>query len=265
MPKSRCAGGSRVTSRPPISIEPASCTSRPAITRSSVVLPQPEGPRKHTSLPLSTSSETSSNAVKAPKRLVMPCTLRWMGRVAAEAVAGSIREPSRCLPAPANWPGSAGSSAPLAPALADGWVPGTSPGMTTGSDPTALILRRRLRLVALRPFGQHAGAVVRHLLEVDLGHPPLGIRRIVLRRVLDLRMRNDGVVLGVELVGGLGHGPVRDLLGGVRLLRSLDDGQGLHVPADALRGRDDLDGCAAGLLPGRAHVERDAGDALALG
>ena len=47
-------------------------TSRPAITRSSVVLPQPEGPRKQTSLPLSTSSETSSSAVNAPKRLVMP-------------------------------------------------------------------------------------------------------------------------------------------------------------------------------------------------
>ena len=72
MPKSRCAGGSRDTSRPPISMLPASCASRPAMTRSSVVLPHPEGPRKHTSLPLSTSSETSSSAVKAPKRLVTP-------------------------------------------------------------------------------------------------------------------------------------------------------------------------------------------------
>ena len=80
MPKSRCAGGRRVTSRPPISIVPASCISRPAITRNSVVLPQPDGPRKQTSLPLSTSSETSSSAVKAPKRLVAPWTLRWMGR-----------------------------------------------------------------------------------------------------------------------------------------------------------------------------------------
>ena len=83
MPKSRCAGGSRVTSRPPISMLPASCASRPAITRSSVVLPQPEGPRKQTSLPLSTSSETASSAVKAPKRLVTPSTRRWMGRAAA--------------------------------------------------------------------------------------------------------------------------------------------------------------------------------------
>ena len=77
-------------------------------------------------------------------------------------------------------------------------------------------------------------------------------------------MRDDGVVFRVELVGSLGHGPVGDLLGGVRLLRSLDDGHGFHVPADALGGRDDLDRRAAGLLPGRAHVEGDAGDALAL-
>ena len=61
------------------------------MTRNSVVLPQPEGPRKQTSLPLSTSSETASSAVKAPKRLVAPWTLRWMGRVAAGAAAGLIR------------------------------------------------------------------------------------------------------------------------------------------------------------------------------
>ena len=79
MPKSRCAGGRCDTSRPAISMLPASCASRPAITRSSVVLPQPEGPRKQTSLPFSTSSETSSSAVKAPKRLVTALTRRCMG------------------------------------------------------------------------------------------------------------------------------------------------------------------------------------------
>src|SRR5262249_14349620 len=71
MPKSRCAGGRYDTSRPPISIMPASWSSRPAITRSSVVLPQPEGPRMQTSLPAWTSSETASIAVKAPNRLVI--------------------------------------------------------------------------------------------------------------------------------------------------------------------------------------------------
>ena len=48
---------------------PASCGSRPAITRSSVVLPQPEGPRKQTSLPFSTSSETLSSAVNGAEAL----------------------------------------------------------------------------------------------------------------------------------------------------------------------------------------------------
>ena len=69
MPKSRSAGGRRETSRPPISIVPSSCGSRPAIARSSVVLPQPDGPRKQTNSPLVTSSETSLSATNAPKRL----------------------------------------------------------------------------------------------------------------------------------------------------------------------------------------------------
>ena len=51
MPKSRAAGGRPETSRPPSSIVPSSCGSRPAIARSSVVLPQPEGPRKQTNSP----------------------------------------------------------------------------------------------------------------------------------------------------------------------------------------------------------------------
>src|SRR5262249_53761666 len=158
-----------------------------------------------TSSPLSTSSDTASSAVNAPNRLVTPRTCRWMGP-ADEAATVS----SRGL--------SPGSSDPLAPAPADEWMPGTSPGMTSGGDPTALILRRRLGLVALGPLREHARAIVRHLLEVDLGHAPLRVRRIVLRHVLHLGMGNDGEKLRVHLVGGLGHGEVRDLLGGVGLL-----------------------------------------------
>src|SRR5579859_6541805 len=40
------------------------------MTRSSVVLPEPEGPSNATSSPPGTSSVTSSSAVKRPKRLV---------------------------------------------------------------------------------------------------------------------------------------------------------------------------------------------------
>ena len=52
---------------------PASGCSRPAMTRSSVDLPLPLGPSSAVSEPSGTSTETSSSAVKAPKRLVTPC------------------------------------------------------------------------------------------------------------------------------------------------------------------------------------------------
>src|SRR6266568_7567784 len=70
MPKSRAAGGRCDTSRPAISIMPSSCGSRPAMARSSVVLPQPDGPRKQTNSPLVISSEIFESAVKRPNRLL---------------------------------------------------------------------------------------------------------------------------------------------------------------------------------------------------
>src|SRR5436305_6562648 len=49
---------------------PASGTSRPAMTRSSVDLPLPLGPSSAVSDPLATSIETPSSATKSPKRFV---------------------------------------------------------------------------------------------------------------------------------------------------------------------------------------------------
>src|SRR5437868_3945811 len=49
---------------------PASGRSSPAITRRSVDLPLPLGPRSAVSEPLSTTTETSSSATKSPNRLV---------------------------------------------------------------------------------------------------------------------------------------------------------------------------------------------------
>src|SRR5260221_11890209 len=49
---------------------PASGRSSPAITRRSVDLPLPLGPRRAVSEPLSTSSETSSSATNSPNRLL---------------------------------------------------------------------------------------------------------------------------------------------------------------------------------------------------
>ena len=70
MPRSRLWVGSAVMSAPSSAIEPALGSSRPAIMRSSVVLPQPDGPSRHTNVPCGTASVTSSTAVKSPKRLV---------------------------------------------------------------------------------------------------------------------------------------------------------------------------------------------------
>src|SRR5690606_6846076 len=48
----------------------------PATTRKSVVLPQPDGPRKQTNEPCSTSRLTLLSAATAPKLLPMSCRLR---------------------------------------------------------------------------------------------------------------------------------------------------------------------------------------------
>ncbi len=63
---SRSAAESRVTSRPPMRIWPSLAISRPAIMRSVVVLPQPDGPRSVTSRPGSIVNDTSSTAVTVP-------------------------------------------------------------------------------------------------------------------------------------------------------------------------------------------------------
>ena len=70
MPKSRFEGGRAEMSRPACSMRPLVWMSRPAMARSSVVLPHPDGPRKQTNSPSWISSEMSSRAVKAPNFLV---------------------------------------------------------------------------------------------------------------------------------------------------------------------------------------------------
>ena len=62
----RCAGASDVTSRPSIRIRPSDGVSRPAIMRSVVDLPQPEGPSRTTSLPEGVAKEMRSTALAAP-------------------------------------------------------------------------------------------------------------------------------------------------------------------------------------------------------
>ncbi len=72
MPKSRSAGGSAEMSHPACSTVPVVWMSRPAMARSRVVFPQPEGPRKHTNSPSKISSEMSFRAANGPNILVRP-------------------------------------------------------------------------------------------------------------------------------------------------------------------------------------------------
>src|SRR5688500_10635809 len=64
---SRSLGWTRFTTRPPISISPALMFSRPAIIRSSVDLPQPEGPTSTQNSPSSMATSTPRTTSVGPK------------------------------------------------------------------------------------------------------------------------------------------------------------------------------------------------------
>src|SRR5580693_6595088 len=66
----RCAGGSAVTSLPPMKMWPPDTCSRPAIKRSVVDLPQPDGPSSTTSEAAAASKLTLSTARVAPQALL---------------------------------------------------------------------------------------------------------------------------------------------------------------------------------------------------
>jgi hypothetical protein len=57
--------GEEITLSPTL-ISPAEGSTKPAISRSVVVLPQPDGPSRHTKQPCSTVSEISSTTGSSP-------------------------------------------------------------------------------------------------------------------------------------------------------------------------------------------------------
>src|SRR5215203_6096096 len=71
----RLLGDSRETSRSPKKTAPEVCFSRPAMIRISVVLPQPDGPRRQGTWPLGKANETSATACNEPNVLVS-CSTR---------------------------------------------------------------------------------------------------------------------------------------------------------------------------------------------
>src|SRR5437879_10944966 len=72
----RFSGGSvragEDTTLPPTAISPSVGSTKPAISRSVVVLPQPEGPSRQTRLPCSIRIETSSTTACGPYFFVSP-------------------------------------------------------------------------------------------------------------------------------------------------------------------------------------------------
>src|SRR5258706_5910891 len=69
---SRSLGATSFTIRPPISISPPVMFSRPAIIRSSVDLPQPEGPTSTQNSPSSIAMSTPCTTRVEPKDLCTP-------------------------------------------------------------------------------------------------------------------------------------------------------------------------------------------------
>src|SRR4051794_9973372 len=71
MAMSRFSGASSFMRRPAMMTSPDVARSSPAIIRSVVVLPQPDGPRRQTTSPAATVRSASFTAVKEPKFLVI--------------------------------------------------------------------------------------------------------------------------------------------------------------------------------------------------
>src|SRR6266478_959597 len=74
-----------VTSSPPSRIRPDVGNSRPAIMRSVVVLPQPEGPSRQKNSPLRTVNVESRTAVKSPKAFC-----KFSTRISAMVLIGKL-------------------------------------------------------------------------------------------------------------------------------------------------------------------------------
>src|SRR5437868_6527932 len=68
---SRFSGGRRCIGLPAMITSPEVRASSPAIIRSVVVLPQPDGPSRQTTSPAATLRSTSRTARKLPKRFVI--------------------------------------------------------------------------------------------------------------------------------------------------------------------------------------------------
>src|SRR5947209_17081667 len=83
---SRCLGGTRFTTLPPIATSPSLISSSPAIMRSSVDLPQPDGPTSTQNSPSAMATSTPRITGVDPKRL-------WTPRMSTAAINALLRGP----------------------------------------------------------------------------------------------------------------------------------------------------------------------------
>ena len=85
---SRSFGGTRFTTRPPIEISPRVISSSPAIIRSSVDLPQPDGPT-------STQNSPSAIAMSTPRITCVPPKYFSTAAIVTAAMPRFLRSPRR--------------------------------------------------------------------------------------------------------------------------------------------------------------------------
>src|SRR5260370_19135146 len=101
MASPRLVGGSDVTSAPSIRMRPDVTSSSPAIRRSNVDLPQPDGPTKTTNSPSAISrlmsgiAANSPNALRTPSRVMLPmASSSFHGAKGEAAHQALLREPA---------------------------------------------------------------------------------------------------------------------------------------------------------------------------
>src|SRR5215218_2832716 len=152
----RALGGSSLTTRPPMSTSPSVGCSSPAMVRSSVVLPHPDGPRRTRYSPSSVARSTPSTACTRPPSncltsfLTSTTTVTTRSLLAADEAAGPplredrldlrVRLRHRLLRAelPARGPGEHGGDHEGPEQLADGGV--GRPGVADVGAPLGRVL-----------------------------------------------------------------------------------------------------------------------------
>src|SRR5664279_3902608 len=93
----RLYGATPTMSRPVSSTRPESGSSNPAIMRSEVVLPQPDGPSIEKNSPRPTVIVTLSTATISPNRFVTPY------RPTSTCCSGSVTRPPASVPSSDSW------------------------------------------------------------------------------------------------------------------------------------------------------------------